>query len=370
MAKHNHAKHNQGFTIVELLIVIVVIAILAAITVIAFTGMQTRAEEAKLQADLQGAVKLVQAEKALTGNLPVSLSAVDENKGVKPSEGTNLEYSIDGSHFYLTAISTARQAKAFCFSSQTNSITEGEVCPGHQEPAFGPVNDPVVYTQVGSFSGRGVEPNPYISSIPIGYDLRPSDYVFVLFSADFRTVLTLEDPSGQPISSIYAKSMGASGYLRHYAYGISGLSGRPTLTTKSCWNYADCREDAIATKASYIVYVIRGLGSNPTFNATSTSYGSQPRGTTVTPAAQSLGRGKLAIFSSLSLANYNPTYVDASSPRLTWTIDSNISGHILSTGIRARHAYAESAGTVEFQMHTNPTTGGGNYHGMVLFTFN
>jgi prepilin-type N-terminal cleavage/methylation domain-containing protein len=37
-------KTKHGFTIVELLIVIVVIAILAAITIVAFTGMQNRAK--------------------------------------------------------------------------------------------------------------------------------------------------------------------------------------------------------------------------------------------------------------------------------------------------------------------------------------
>ncbi len=43
------AKHKQhsGFTIVELLIVIVVIGILAAITVVAFNGVQERARNAK-----------------------------------------------------------------------------------------------------------------------------------------------------------------------------------------------------------------------------------------------------------------------------------------------------------------------------------
>lgn len=38
---------SSGFTIVELLIVVVVIAILAAISVVAYTGIQTRAENAK-----------------------------------------------------------------------------------------------------------------------------------------------------------------------------------------------------------------------------------------------------------------------------------------------------------------------------------
>src|SRR5688500_18575191 len=50
--------HN-GFTIVELLIVIVVIAILAAISVVAFTGMQARANDSRIRSGV------AQFEKAL-----------------------------------------------------------------------------------------------------------------------------------------------------------------------------------------------------------------------------------------------------------------------------------------------------------------
>jgi type IV pilus assembly protein PilA len=51
---------NKGFTIVELLIVIVVIGILAAITIVAYNGIRTRARTATILSDLNGSVKTLE----------------------------------------------------------------------------------------------------------------------------------------------------------------------------------------------------------------------------------------------------------------------------------------------------------------------
>ena len=67
---HKQAKLS-GFTIVELLIVIVVIAILATISVIAYNGIQDRANAAAIQSDLSAAAKKIQLVAADTGNYPV-----------------------------------------------------------------------------------------------------------------------------------------------------------------------------------------------------------------------------------------------------------------------------------------------------------
>mgnify|MGYP000896349401 CR=1 FL=1 len=62
----------KGFTIVELLIVIVVIGILAAITVVAFNGIQTRSENTKTAQAIGQYVKLLSNYATTYGVYPTS----------------------------------------------------------------------------------------------------------------------------------------------------------------------------------------------------------------------------------------------------------------------------------------------------------
>ena len=63
-------KNNGGFTIVELLIVIVVIAILAAITIVAYNGIQQRSQNTKSVAAATAWLKALQMYKADNGSWP------------------------------------------------------------------------------------------------------------------------------------------------------------------------------------------------------------------------------------------------------------------------------------------------------------
>lgn len=67
-------KTTSGFTIVELLIVIVVIAILAAISIVAYTGIQSRARTSSAQTAASNVSKKAEMYYTAVGNYPTRFS--------------------------------------------------------------------------------------------------------------------------------------------------------------------------------------------------------------------------------------------------------------------------------------------------------
>ncbi len=102
----------------------VVIAILAAITIVAYNGITNQAKEAALKSDLKTAATQLGITKTDTGSYPTDDSAL------KKSNGTNFQYAANNTNstFCLTATNPQLSGKAF-YITQDGSIQTG-TCPG------------------------------------------------------------------------------------------------------------------------------------------------------------------------------------------------------------------------------------------------
>jgi prepilin-type N-terminal cleavage/methylation domain-containing protein len=102
---------ERGFTIVELLIVIVVIGILAAITIVSFNGVTARANTANAQSAAEATIKKIEAYNA-------------ENSGYPTSAVTTLVAAANAStSYYLTGVNITTTASTQMAAKPTNAST-------------------------------------------------------------------------------------------------------------------------------------------------------------------------------------------------------------------------------------------------------
>lgn len=164
---------ERGFTIVELLIVIVVIAILAAISTAAYANISSHAHDSAVQSDIRNFAMKVREQQVLTGSypLPTHPSAGTVSNGQPPAgiaefsftkgsydrTAENIYYcvgSIDGQqHFGVAAISKSgkrwMQHSLLGNGEYPGSETWGtasSVCNGSNGMRFGENSEPRMFT--------------------------------------------------------------------------------------------------------------------------------------------------------------------------------------------------------------------------------
>lgn len=124
--------YQRGFTIVELLIVIVIIGILAAITIVAYNGIQQRATIASLSSDLDNANKSLKLFQVDNSTFPTTIdcSIADSmvNKCVKSSNGTTYQYVASNVTKPQTFCMTANNGSQNYNITQEGAPTTG-ICP-------------------------------------------------------------------------------------------------------------------------------------------------------------------------------------------------------------------------------------------------
>ena len=120
--------YRHGFTIVELLIVIVVIGILAAITVVAYTGIQGNAQSAALKANLAQAAKKLDIAKF--SNSFSLYPATLEDAGLTDTTGLTYTASTAAPATYCLTATSSDSNPTSAHIGTAGTPTEGP-CPGH-----------------------------------------------------------------------------------------------------------------------------------------------------------------------------------------------------------------------------------------------
>jgi len=122
------ASKRTGFTIVELLIVIVVIGILAAITIVAYNGITNKANIASVQSDLDNAKKQLGIDQTNTGSFPATTAAANGGAGLAASAGTTYQYIVNTNVSPQTYCLAATKGSATYYITDSNGVPSPGSC--------------------------------------------------------------------------------------------------------------------------------------------------------------------------------------------------------------------------------------------------
>jgi len=118
------AERQRGFTIVELLIVVVVIAILAAITIVAYTGIQQRARVAAAQSEASQAIKKLEVWRVTNGSNLVPVDAA--TAGITETDSLKYYASVQPDGTGTFCIQSKKGSTVYTITNENSSPIEGD----------------------------------------------------------------------------------------------------------------------------------------------------------------------------------------------------------------------------------------------------
>lgn len=110
----NSTRRSKGFTLIEIIIVVVIIGILTTISIVSYSGITDRANADSLKSDLVNASDFLRVDQAQSskGWFPDTLALGNGGLGITASKGTTLTYNVNNINtpktFCLTATKSAQ----------------------------------------------------------------------------------------------------------------------------------------------------------------------------------------------------------------------------------------------------------------------
>lgn len=161
MIKLNKGEYERAFTIVELLIVVVVIAILAAITIVSYNGVTNSATKSMMQAELSSLKKQFDIMKVRGQHFPADLSEYTSG-----NDKILFQYDYDNELGTYCITATSPAVVDTYFASDMQSVTVG-LCGGH---IASPVPEPVFAYENLRPVGDTKLSDTYIPNVATNYD--------------------------------------------------------------------------------------------------------------------------------------------------------------------------------------------------------
>ncbi|MCB9820193.1 prepilin-type N-terminal cleavage/methylation domain-containing protein [Candidatus Nomurabacteria bacterium] len=276
-------KNISGFTIVELLIAVVVIAILAAITIVSFGGFQSRAKDSAVRSGIANAVKVLEASKTIEGVYPTSLSATAVGSAVGNNPNIKYEYTVNGSGdtsgFCLTAVYD--EITLSTTSENTSNLQPG-ACPGHSDP-----NEIVPIASLVSGALTFNPPGDATTTYPLDINFEPSDTLVVLKSQRYLGAVRI-NVHGSVCNQVYSANI-YTGSTRLSACIVTGLSGTGDIEVSV--------PSTTLNSTNLTLIPLRGLSSNA-IRTEGAGWGMGPNNVKHTTNAIPVKRGQVAIIAA------------------------------------------------------------------------
>jgi len=259
-------KPSPAFTIVELIIVIVVVAILATISIVAYNGIQQRARASEASSALAQAKKKLELYKIDNGSYPSSGNLA--SAGITSTD-VDYQYTSNGATYCITGTAGTVSYKV---SDSTNPTQGG--CSGHGQGGTAAITNlstnPSVEINLSGYSGpngatlaqSNVRSKDGSTSILVSLPTAGSSYVGVNTSLSYSIPTNFKASTTYQFSAwVYVPNGTVNVFLSAQGNGVASSNCGSTVTAiKDTWVRLAC-SFATTASGSFALYVLNSGGS-------------------------------------------------------------------------------------------------------------